>query len=78
MSNFIWSISAHLLANDNDIKEKAKEIKEKRDFIQNFDRNKNEYIEAIDEIKAFEKEELENQKKRYEEAVKKLKEKIDG
>lgn len=73
------SVLGDLLEITNDIKTLVlKEIKNKKKIVEHFDQNKNEYIEALDELNTLERLEIEEEKQRYMEALKKLKEKLNG
>lgn len=53
-----------------------KEIKQQKEIAENFDRNKEEYIEAISELDLLEKSRMEEEKKKHLERIKELKEKL--
>jgi hypothetical protein len=56
----------------------AQEIIAQKQIVKNFDKNKEEYIEAIDELKKLDEMKLAEQKQKHLEALKKLKERLNG
>lgn len=79
IDNETKSVLGDLLDVTTDIKKLIiKEIKSKKKIVEHFDQSKHEYIEAIDNLSELEKLDIEEEKQNYFEALKKLKEKLNG
>jgi hypothetical protein len=75
----VKSVLGELLDVSKDMRKLVlEEIKKTRQIVKNFDANKEEYIEAIDDMAEFEKIQLEEQKKKYQETIERMKKIVNG